>query len=191
MSRTYTRRNFVSKPNFQLKLTIIFMLVVTIVANLVGGIGYLFVSEEVGRYLQANPDVIPGLSMATVAEFLIPKILTAEAISLCLVFILSILITHTIAGPVYRLEKVARAIGDGDLSITTRLRPKDELKELADAFNDMTTDLATRIRRVREAVERAEAAEGGDLSEVKALLADFRLPEDAVGGAPIEDEDDL
>ena len=31
------RRSYVSKPNFQLKLTIVFMLVVTIVANLVGG----------------------------------------------------------------------------------------------------------------------------------------------------------
>ena len=48
---TSRRRSFVSKPNFQLKLTIVFMLVVTIVANLVGGICYLFISERVGEFL--------------------------------------------------------------------------------------------------------------------------------------------
>jgi len=179
------RRSYVSKPNFQLKLTIIFMLVVTIVANLVGGICYLFISEQVGAFLQQNPDALPGLDMEMVARFLIPKILLAEAISLCLVFILSILITHTIAGPVYRLERVAEEIGRGNLSIVTRLRPKDELKELADAFNAMTDGLVDRLRGIRKAVEAAEASDDGDLADVKAALDEFVLPEDDV--APAED----
>lgn len=181
------RRSFVSKPNFQLKLTIVFMLVVTIVANLVGGICYLFISEQVGALLAQNPDALPGLDMPMVARFLIPKILLAEAISLCLVFILSILITHTIAGPVYRLEKVAAEIGQGNLSIVTRLRPKDELKELADAFNDMTEGLVDRIQAVRDAVDRAAEADDGDLSAVQAALDEFRLPDERAA-AP-EDED--
>ncbi len=175
------RRTFISKPNFQLKLTIIFMLVVTIVANLVGGICYLFISDQVASYLQTNPDVLPGLDMAMVAQFLIPKILLAEAISLMLVFILSILITHTIAGPVYRLEKVAAEIAEGNLTISTRLRPKDELKELADAFNEMTSRLAARLRAIRQAVDEAEATGAKDLAEVRALLSEFRLPEDSEG----------
>ena len=37
---TTRRRSYVSKPTFQIKLTIIFMLMVTIVANLVGGLCY-------------------------------------------------------------------------------------------------------------------------------------------------------
>lgn len=171
------RRSFVSKPNFQLKLTIVFMLVVTIVANLVGGICYLFISEKVAEILANNPEAFAGIDMANVAEFLVPRILLAEAISLCVVFILSILITHTIAGPVFRLERTAESIGEGNLAIVTRLRPRDEFKELADAMNEMAGSLASKLLRIRKAVEDAEAAGGEDFSEVYAAFDEFVLPD--------------
>lgn len=188
---TYRRRSYFSKPNFQLKLTIIFMLVVTIVANLVGGICYIFISETAEKLLRANPDLLPHVDMVTVGNVLVPKILLAEAIALSLVFILSILITHTIAGPVYRLERTAQEIARGNLSITTRLRPKDELKELADAFNEMTLGLARRIRALRQATKEAEARTGKDLTEIHALLDEFKLPETVPGDdeAPEQPED--
>lgn len=183
------RRSYVSKPNFQLKLTIVFMLVVTIVANLVGGICYLFISEKVAEVLAKNPEAFAGIDMADVARFLVPRILLAEAISLCIVFILSILITHTIAGPVYRLEQTSKGIATGDLSIITRLRPRDEFKELADAFNEMVVSLSARVRRVRKAVEDAEAAGGADFSEVYATFErEFRLADEDVELEPEESD---
>lgn len=175
------RRSFVSKPNFQLKLTIIFMLMVTIVANLVGGICYLFISEKVASLLAQNPELFAGVEMADVARFLIPKILLAEAISLCIVFILSILITHTIAGPVYRMEKEALRVGEGDLAGIVRLRPRDEFKELADAFNTMAYQLSNRIRGIREAVEEVEAAGDRDFSRIYQAFEGLKLAE---GPAP-------
>jgi len=177
----HRRRSFVSKPNFQLKLTIVIMLVVTIVANLVGAICYLFISEKVSQIIAANQADFAGIGMNEVAQFLVPRILLAEAISLCIVFILAILITHTIAGPVYRLERTAEEIGEGNLGIVTRLRPRDEFKELADAVNEMCLSLAARVRRVRKAVEDAEAAGDGDFSAIyQRLDEEFTLPpEDA------------
>jgi methyl-accepting chemotaxis protein len=169
------RTSFVSKPNFQLKLTIIFMLMVTIVANLVGGICYLFISEKVAALLAQNPEIFAGVEMADVARFLIPKILLAEAISLCIVFILSILITHTIAGPVYRMEQTAKEIGEGNLALVTRLRPRDEFKELADALNQMAFLLSKRIRQIRFAVEEVEAAGDRDFSTIYKAFDGLRL----------------
>lgn len=174
----YRRRSFVSKPNFQLKLTIVFMLVVTIVANLVGGICYLFLSDKIAQLMSSNPEIFSGVEMSDVARFLVPRILLAEAISLCIVFVLSILITHTIAGPVYRLEQTAKEIAQGNLGIVTRLRPRDEFKELADAFNDMCSGLAVRLLAIRRAVEDCEAAGGDDFGPVHEALNRIRLPED-------------
>jgi methyl-accepting chemotaxis protein len=177
-SQRHRRRSFVSKPNFQLKLTIVFMLVVTIVANLVGGICYLFLSDKIAQLMASNPEIFAGVEMGDVARFLVPRILLAEAISLCIVFVLSILITHTIAGPVYRLEQTAKEIAKGNLGIVTRLRPRDEFKELADAFNDMCAGLAVRLLAIREAVEDCEAAGGDDFAPVYKALDRIRLPED-------------
>src|SRR5581483_9265466 len=107
------------------------------------------------------------------------QIMVAEGISLMIVFMLCIWVTHTIAGPLYRMERVANDIGEGDLSIFTRLRPKDELKELADAFNVMSRRLAQKIYAIKDSVRNLE--ELGDIDNgihgVRAALDVFRLPE--------------
>ena len=177
---TTRRRSYVSKPNFQIKLTIIFMLMVTIVANLVGGMCYWLISDKFYSLVEDAPDDFSEITTKDIAHFLIPKILVAQGVSLCFVFVLSILVTHTIAGPVYRMERIAKEIGQGNLRGQTRLRPRDELKELADAFNIMTEGLASKVRTFREEVEAvADAAEGDlDLSRINAVLYEFELPED-------------
>ncbi len=175
------RRNIVSKPTFQLKLTIIFMLMVTIVANLVGGLCYLLISERVQELLihSAEQLTAPDMTMQEIANFLIPKILIAEGFSLFFVFFLSILVTHTIAGPVYRMERVAKEIGTGNLAIVTTLRPRDELKELADAFNVMTRGLAEKISAISHETLLQENLPPNerDFGRLKGLLTQFRLPD--------------
>ncbi|MFH1458893.1 MAG: HAMP domain-containing protein [Candidatus Omnitrophota bacterium] len=47
----------------------------------------------------------------------------------------SIIVSHKVAGPVYRLQKVAHKVARGDLSQNVRLRRNDELKNLSQAFN--------------------------------------------------------
>ena len=156
------------------------MLMVTIVANLVGGMCYWLISDKFYSLVEDAPDDFSEITTKDIAHFLIPKILVAQGVSLCFVFVLSILVTHTIAGPVYRMERIAKEIGQGNLRGQTRLRPRDELKELADAFNIMTEGLASKVRTLREEVEAvADAAEGDlDLSRINAVLYEFELPED-------------
>jgi len=57
--------------------------------------------------------------------------------SLALVFGLSLVFSHFIAGPIYRFEKTLEGMRDGDLTMVVRLRTRDEFKELADLFNQM------------------------------------------------------
>jgi methyl-accepting chemotaxis protein len=174
------RKSYVSKPNFQIKLTIIFMLMVTIVANLVGGMCYWLISEKFHNLVDQAPDDFAEITSSDIAQFLLPKIMLAQAVSLLIVFFLSILVTHTIAGPVYRMERVAREIGAGNLTGKTKLRPRDELKELADAFNDMAGALADKVRVLREEISACETSGNCqyDFSRAKEVLYTFELPED-------------
>jgi len=164
------------------------MLMVTIVANLVGGMCYWLISEKFHNLVAQAPDDFAEITTNDIANFLLPKILFAQGVSLVIVFILSILVTHTIAGPVYRMERVAREIGAGNLTGNTKLRPRDELKELADAFNTMTEGLADKVRVLREETANCEACGGSgfDFAKMTEILYDFELSEDA---AQIGEED--
>lgn len=108
--------------------------------------------------------------------------------SLALVFGLSLIFSHFIAGPIYRFEKTLETVRDGDLTVVVRLRARDEFKELADLFNQMLASLRLRLQTERDVVDAAlekagklvdvlrqagHAAEAGELERVIAAARDL------------------
>lgn len=150
MSSIRRRKKYFIKPGFQSRLTAIFILIVIIVANIVGALVYGFSIEKLERELVVELNV--PIDTSTLGRALLPGVIIAELVSIVVVAFICIFVTHTIAGPVYRMEKVARSIGDGDLTNFIKLRPKDELKDLADAMNDMTMGLRSKILEIQEQV---------------------------------------
>jgi len=67
--------------------------------------------------------------------------------------ILSIFVSHKIAGPVYRLEETTRVIASGDLTCKIHLRHGDELQDLQEAFNKMSESLCRMVAKDREVIE--------------------------------------
>lgn len=57
----------------------------------------------------------------------------------------SVIVSHRIAGPLYRFQRVWAAIAEGDLSVRARLRKSDYLKKEADVMNAMIEALARRV----------------------------------------------
>ncbi len=70
------------------------------------------------------------------------------------VLILSIFISHKFAGPLFRLEKVAEAIADGDLTARANLRKGDELFETADTMNVMIEKLRQKLLKQKHLSDR-------------------------------------
>lgn len=171
----HKRTNFVSKPNFQLKLFVMVMLLVILVANLVGGTCYFMLSHKVQIAISKHSVVAESLDWDTVRWALATNILFAELLALCVVFVLTMLATHTIAGPVYRIEKTLEEMAEGDLSQKVRLRPADEFKEVADALNEMAYQISGRIRKIRRAVQEVEAAQDRDFSPVYQAFDEIKL----------------
>jgi two-component system, sensor histidine kinase and response regulator len=62
---------------------------------------------------------------------------------------LTLVLTRRIAGPIKRVADVAHRIAEGDLSETIEIHTRDEINELADAFNVMMQ----RLREYRQEVE--------------------------------------
>jgi methyl-accepting chemotaxis protein len=148
MSQIRRRKKYFIKPGFQSRLTAIFILIVIIVANIVGALVYGFSVQKLEDKL-VEESKLP-IDSKQLGQALLPGVIIAELISIFVVAFICIFVTHTIAGPVYRMERVVRNIGEGDLTHFTKLRPKDELKDLADAMNDMTMGLRNKVIHLKE-----------------------------------------
>lgn len=156
MTQIRRRKRYFIKPGFQSRLTAIFILIVIIVANIVGALVYGISIEKLESKLVVESKL--PIDTSQLGQALLPGVVVAELISILVVAFICIFVTHTIAGPVYRMERVARNIGEGDLTNFIKLRPKDELKDLADAMNDMTMGLRNKVTSLREASDRMMTA---------------------------------
>ncbi len=77
--------------------------------------------------------------------FEIPLMLLAAAF-------VSIVVSHKVAGPVYRLQKVASKVAKGDLTCVVRLRHDDELKNLSSAFNSVIDNMHLLVAKDRKLI---------------------------------------
>lgn len=64
-----------------------------------------------------------------------------------------------ITGPILELDAGAMRIGSGDLDYTLDVKTGDEIEELANTFNQMTGDLKTYIRNLKETTAAKERFE--------------------------------
>jgi len=69
------------------------------------------------------------------------------AIYLLFVVLISAILSHKMAGPVYHFERICKAVAKGDFSQRVHLRQGDQLTELQDEFNKM-------LDRVEEEVNK-------------------------------------
>lgn len=191
MSQIRRRKKYFIKPGFQSRLTAIFILIVIIVANIVGALVYGFSVEKLESNLVEEAKL--PVDSKQLGQALLPGVIIAELISIFVVAFICIFVTHTIAGPVYRMEKVVRNIGEGDLTHFIKLRPKDELKDLADAMNEMTMGLRNKIisfkenvASIRDGVTMAKST--GNVSKLEDVLKNLETMEESLHSFTLEKE---
>ena len=63
------------------------------------------------------------------------------------VILISAILSHRMAGPVYRFEQTCKAIAKGDFSQRVRLRKGDQFTELQDDFNKMMDRVEEEINK--------------------------------------------
>jgi methyl-accepting chemotaxis protein len=73
--------------------------------------------------------------------------------AMLLLILHNILLTHRVAGPLYRFRRHLKAIGEGDLSTSIVFRKHDYLAKEAIAANEMVESLRDNIVRVEKQVE--------------------------------------
>lgn len=100
-----------------------------------------------------------------------------------LVLVLSILVltiglagivfTHKIAGPIFKMKRLMRQVGDGKLIVREKLRKGDELQHFFDTFEQMVENMRRRqraeIEMLTNAIQKLEEAGNVQESDVAPL----------------------
>lgn len=63
--------------------------------------------------------------------------------------VVSIFVSHKIAGPLFRIKKSLVQVSQGDLSVVIKLRKWDDLKDLAEQLNVLIEELRTFVTALR------------------------------------------
>ena len=115
--------------------------------------------------LSAKEQEILHNALNSVNKSLIPKIMILAV----LIFIGGIFISHKIAGPMYRFEKSAEAIRNGDLRVNFYVRKNDEMKHAAMTLEEMLESLKRDIEKMKKLAEEKR------VEEIKAILAKYKI----------------
>jgi methyl-accepting chemotaxis protein len=158
------RRVFLVKRTLQFKIIMLVLGAVTIAVGLIGFDIYWTVGRDIVRDLMD-----PGLY----GLFQHAAVVTAIKISFYLlgVAFVALLLSNKMAGPVYRFEKSARSVAQGDLTHRVRLRTGDELIDLQNEFNAMLESLHTKASQDVALAARI-SRQLDDLSKVQGLPSD-------------------
>ena len=161
------RKNYYIKKEFQRNFILKFCTLIVIGAILSGVIIYYYSLSTVTTTFENS-----RLTMKTTADFILPTILFSSAIVILLVGIATIIVTlltsHRIAGPLFRIEKDVGEIADGDLKVRFNLRSTDEIKALAVALDVMVRNLHSKAVELKKDIATTEdAIDKNDMAKAK------------------------
>lgn len=168
------RRTYLIKTGLQLRYMGIIISTMLMVAFGVGWIIYHTSWSKIANTPDLTLDKL-SLIFDSVNGVLVKWIV----VFIFVIAILSIFVSHKIAGPVYRLEETTRIIASGDLTYQIHLRHGDELGDLQEAFNKMSDSLRNMVAKDREIIEKL--IETGN--KLKSTIDEKKLDPKAIDGA--------
>jgi len=99
-------------------------------------------------------------TLKNLQKVLLPMITLSVLIYLiigsAIVALITIFISHSIAGPVFRMEQFADSLRRGDVNFPMKLRSGDQIGLLAETLRELQKALANRLRPFGRALDRVE-----------------------------------
>lgn len=140
----FNRRTIFIKKNLQIRYMMLMIMSVLC--------GLAIMTFELTATLNDLFDSYPVLVQPLYDEFIpvAASFFYKIAIYLLFVVIISAILSHKMAGPVYRFEQTCKAIAKGDFSQRVHLRQGDQLMELQDEFNKMMDRIESEINQKKK-----------------------------------------
>lgn len=160
------RRDYFVKKEFQFRFILKFCLLLFIGVVISTVLLFLFSQDTLTSSFEQSRLVVKKTGLA-----ILPSVVYTNLITLGLITLASIMVTlfvsHKIAGPMFRFEEELKRIGEGDLTNKVMIRKKDQITDMAVSLNDMIAglrakvlDVQTEVEHIRQSASRQNAPKG-------------------------------
>ena len=168
----FRRKHYFIKKRFQIDFSIKFLILIVIEALLAIGL-FIYLS----RGTLTTGYIGSDFRIARTSDFFLPTLLLSNLIIIGITGIIGlavlILMSHRIAGPLYRFEKLLTDVTRGDLTHRFRLRDRDQLAQLSDSITEFTVSMDKKIGGVKSSVHEIS----GLFSRIQSLLSSNQSPD--------------
>jgi methyl-accepting chemotaxis protein len=166
------RRRYFINRKFQIEFSLRFLLIIAAAAVTVL---LLFFYNSRGTVTAGYTG--SEVKLVQTGVYFLPSLLASTAVIVvfaCLIgALVMILLSHRLAGPLFRFQAVIDELASGNLALRFNLRDKDQFKELADRINGMAGLLDWKMGEIK-----------GQAAQIEAILE--RLRQTASREAPFE-----
>jgi len=124
------RKKFMVERGFQIRFMAVIIISMVLIALVTGLSIYTAV-------MQTLVNQFHGESLAVIKYAITSKIFVRSLLLIFAIAIISVFISHRIAGPIYKFQRILEALASGEKVQEIKLRKRDEFYELARAINNL------------------------------------------------------
>ncbi|MBE9582144.1 MAG: HAMP domain-containing protein [Proteobacteria bacterium] len=160
---SYKRRIFFIKKEFQIRFILKFCLLLLAGIAISTGLLFLFSQDTLTSSFEQSRLVIKSTGQAILPSVIYTNLITLGLVTLATI-VVTLFVSHKIAGPMFRFEKELKQVAEGDLTKRVVLRKKDQITDMAESLNNMISslhekllDIQTDVERIRQSASRQNA----------------------------------
>jgi len=168
MKNKLIRRQYLIDPSQQIRFIFRFCGIVLLSSLIIGGIVFLYSINSTTVAIENT-----RVSVKPTADFILPVLtFTVILVSFCSAFVmmlLSLLYTHKISGPVFRMKREVDLMKEGQMARNFSIRGDDQLQglsqsltELGENFNRQHVELKGQFKYLAHYLEEKEFVLGAD-----------------------------
>ena len=124
------RKKFMVERGFQIRFIAVIIIAMVLIALVTGLSIYTAV-------MQTLVNQFHGESLAVIKYAITAKIFVRSLLLIFAIAVISVFISHRIAGPIYKFERIIEALAAGEKVQEITLRKHDEFYRLAQAINSL------------------------------------------------------
>ena len=180
------RRIYIIDPEFQYgfirKISMIAVLIIVMSLFFLATVHQLYGSVQI-EVAQPDPFAVSESittlpQQISILKLLLPVMLICLLVTVVAIFFWGVIISHRMAGPLYRMRQTLDQMAQGDLSVEIRLRRKDDFKSLAENINNLKKRWRIQIKELKELGRRLETGDEEmqkkHWSQFSQMLASFK-----------------
>ncbi len=184
--RRYKRKIYVVDPEFQYglirKIAAIAVLMIIMSLSFMVSVYYLYGDVQI-EVAQPDPFALAETistmpQQVSLIKLLWPVLFICLLVTLAITFLFGVIISHRMAGPIYRAKLTLEEMSLGDLRGEIRFRKKDDFKSLAESINRLRLSWRIRIEDLKRLFHKLDTEDRTTQKEtrdrINGILSGFK-----------------